>query len=147
MRVMLTIRAGHLAEAEGLAEDCARAGAAAGDTDWLGWYTAQILTIRWFQGRVAEMVDTASSIVNSPTLSVVDNSFIAVQAVACAAAEQTRQAQGALARITGRDLGDLPSSSSWLAAMTAVVVAAAMLDDAAAAAAPTGCSCPTPTCR
>ncbi len=134
MRVMLTIRAGHLTEAEALAEDCARAGAAAGDTDWLGWYTAQILTIRWFQGRVAEMVDTASSIVNSPTLSVVDNSFIAVQAVACAAAGQTRQAQGALARITGRDLGDLPSSSSWLAAMTAVIEAASMLDDAGTAA-------------
>ncbi len=133
MRVMLTIRAGHLGEAEALAESCARAGAAAGDTDWMGWYAAQLLTIRWFQGRIGELVDTATNIVNSPTLSAVDNSFVAAQAVAAAAAGQTRQARGALARITGRDLADLPTSSSWLAAMTAVVEAAALLDDPAAA--------------
>lgn len=133
MRVMLTIRAGHLAEAEALAETCARAGAAAGDTDWMGWYAAQILTIRWFQGRVGELVDTVSKIVNSPTLSIVDNSFVAAQAAACAAAGQTRQARGALARITGRDLAELPTSSTWLAAMTAVIEAAALLDDPAAA--------------
>ncbi len=133
MRVMLTIRAGRLTEAEALAETCARAGAAAGDTDWMGWYTAQVLTVRWFQGRVGELVDTISNIVNSPTLSVVDHSFVAAQAVACAAAGQTRQARGALARITGRDLADLPSSSSWLAAMTGTIEAAALLDDSTAA--------------
>jgi hypothetical protein len=134
MRVMLTIRAGRLTEAEALAETCARAGAAAGDTDWMGWYTAQVLIVRWFQGRIGELVDTVSNIVNSPTLSVVDNSFVAAQAVACAAAGQTRHARGALARITGSDLANLPTSSSWLAAMTAVVEAAALLDDPAAAA-------------
>jgi hypothetical protein len=133
MRVMLTIRAGHLTDAEALAETCARAGAAAGDTDWTGWYVAQVLTVRWFQGRVGELVDTVSNIVNSPTLSVIDNSFVAAQAVACAAAGQTRQARGALARIAGRDLADLPRSSSWLAAMTAVVEAAAILGDPAVA--------------
>jgi hypothetical protein len=133
MRVMLTIRAGRLAEAEVLAETCARAGAAAGDADWMGWYAAQVLTIRWFQGRVGELLDTVSTIVNSPTLSVVDHSFIAVQAVAYAATGQTRPARGALARMTGGGLDDLPSSSSWLAAMTAVVEAAALLDDRGAA--------------
>ena len=94
MRVMLTIRAGRLTEAEALAETCARAGAAAGDTDWMGWYTAQVLTVRWFQGRVGELVDTISNIVNSPTLSVVDHSFVAAQAVACAAAGQTGRPGG-----------------------------------------------------
>ena len=129
MRVMLTIRAGRLAEAEALAEDCARAGAAAGDADWMGWYAAQVLTIRWFQGRVDELLDTVSTIVNSPTLSVVDHSFVAVQALACAATGQNRLARGALARLAGRGLEDLPGSSTWLAAMTAVVEAAALLDD------------------
>ncbi len=129
MRVMLTIRGGHLREAEVLTEACARAGAAAGDTDWKGWYAAQLLTIRWFQGRVGELLDTVTAMVNSPTLSVVDNSFVAVQAVAAAAAGQTRLARGALARIVGRDLGDLLTSSSWLATMTVVVEAAALLDD------------------
>ncbi|WP_346125220.1 hypothetical protein [Micromonospora coerulea] len=133
MRVMLTIRAGHLTQAEVLAETCARAGGAAGHTDWMGWYAMQVLTVRWFQGRVGELVDTLSNIVNSPALSVVDNSFVAAQAVAFAAAGQTRQARGALARITGRDLADLPTSSSWLVAMTAVVEAAALLDDPTAA--------------
>ncbi|MFN8080706.1 MAG: hypothetical protein U0Q19_14210 [Kineosporiaceae bacterium] len=131
MRVMLTVRAGRLVEAEALAENCARAGAAAGDTDWMGWYAAQLLTVRWFQGRVGELVDTVATVVNSPTLSVVDHSFIAAQAVVCAAAGQTRQARGAVARIVGRDLGELPPSSSWLAAMTAVIEAAVLLDDAA----------------
>lgn len=131
MRVMITVRSGRLIEAEALAENCARAGAAAGDTDWMGWYAAQLLTVRWFQGRVGELVDTVSSVVNSPSLSVVDHSFIAAQAVVCAAAGQTRQARGALARIVGADLGELPHSSSWLAAMAAVIEAAALLDDAA----------------
>jgi len=134
MRVMLTIRAGRLADAEALAESCARAGAAAGDTDWMGWYAAQVLTVRWYQGRIGELVDTVSTIVNSPTLSVVDNSFVAAQAVACAAADQTRLARGALARITGRDLADLPTSSSWLATMTAVVEASALLEEPVVAA-------------
>lgn len=128
MQVMLTLRAGRLAEAESLAERCAQAGAAAGDTDWMGWYTAQLLTVRWFQGRLGELVHTVATIVDSPTLSVVDHSFIGVQAAACAAAGKTREARSALARIVGRSLGDLPSSSSWLAAMTAVIEAAAMLD-------------------
>src|SRR5207342_2212515 len=65
--------------------------------------------------------------------SVVDNSFVAAQAVACAAAGHTRQARGALARIIGRDLAELPTSSSWLAAMTAVIEAAGLLEDHAAA--------------
>ena len=137
IRVMLTVRAGALADAEALAEECARAGAAVGDTDWMGWYAAQLLTVRWYQGRIAEVVDTVASMVNSPSLSVVDSSFVAVQAVACAAAGQQRQARGALARICGPDgasLADLPPSSSWLVAVTAVIEAAALLEDPATAA-------------
>jgi hypothetical protein len=137
IRVMLTVRAGALSDAETLAEECARAGAAVGDTDWMGWYAAQLLTVRWYQGRIAEVVDTVASMVNSPTLSVVDSSFVAVQAAACAAAGQQRQARGALARICGPDgasLADLPPSSSWLVAITAVIEAAALLEDPATAA-------------
>jgi hypothetical protein len=133
MRVMLTIRAGHLTEAEALAETCARTGAAVGDAHWVGWHGAQLLAVRWFQGRVGELVGSVSNLVHSPALSIVDNSFFAAQAVACAAAGQTRRARGALARLTGRDLAELPRSSSWLMAMAAVVEAAALLDDPAAA--------------
>jgi len=129
MRVMLTIRAGHLVEAETLAEECARAGAAVGDADWLSWYAAHLITVRWFQGRIGELVDTVSNIVNSPALSVVDNSFVAAQAVACAAAGETRQARGALARIRGPDLADLPTSSTWLTTMATVIEATALLDE------------------
>jgi tetratricopeptide (TPR) repeat protein len=134
MRVMLTIRSGHLGEAEALAEICARAGAAAGDVDWMGTYTAHVLTVRRYQGRIAEMVDTLSNIVNSPALSAVDHSFVAAQAVACAAAGQLRRARGALARVIGPHQAELPMSSSWLAAMTATIEAAALLEDHAAAA-------------
>ncbi len=130
---MLTIRDGTLSEAEALAETCVRAGAASGDADGTPWCVAQLVAVRSFQGRVGDLVEPISTLVDSPNLSLVDSSFVAAQAVACAAAGQIPQAKGALARITGSDLKELPSSSSWLAAITAVIEAAALLDDSAAA--------------
>ncbi len=134
IRVMLTIRDGRLSEAEALAETCLRAGAAAGDADGTPWYMAQLVAVRWFQGRIGDLVDPISTLVNSPNLSIVDSSFVAAQAVAYASAGQIQQARGALARITGSDLEGPASSSSWLAAMTATIEAAALLNDAPAAA-------------
>jgi hypothetical protein len=133
MRAMLRIRAGELRDAESLAEDCARAGAAAGLADWMCWYTAQLYSIRWFQGRVGELADTVATIVNSPSVSVADHSLAAFGAVASAAAGQRRQARGALARLVGRDLADLPVSASWLVTIACVIEAAALLDDSAVA--------------
>lgn len=130
IEVMLTIRAGRLDQAETLADACAGRGAVAGDIDATGWHGAQLLAIRWYQGRLADLLPMLTELVHSPTLSAVDNSFFAALAVAAATVGDRRQAAGALATLCGRDLADLPRSSTWLVTMNGVVEAAHLLDDA-----------------
>ncbi|MFF3444050.1 hypothetical protein [Streptosporangium sp. NPDC002721] len=127
--VMLGIRAGRLEETETEAAACAERGRRAGDADAAGWYGAQMVAIRWYQGRIAELVPMLAEEVNSPTLSAVDNSYLAAPAVAAATAGDHRRAAGALARLRGGDLALLPRSSSWLVTMHGVVEAAHLLGD------------------
>ncbi len=134
IEVMLAIRDGRFAEAEDLAAVCVERGTAAGDLDAAGWYGAQLGTIRWYQGRIAELVPLLTELVDSPTLSVVDNSYFAGLAVAAAAAGDRRLAASMLARLHRRDLGELAHSSSWLTSMYGVVEAANLLGDAETAA-------------
>jgi hypothetical protein len=131
---MLAIRAGRLWEAERLAEECREQGARAGDADADAWYGAQLVAIRWHQGRLAELLPTLTEFVGMPTLSEVDNAFVAAVAVAAAQAGDRQGAAGALARLRGRSLADLPRSSSWLVALYGAVEAAYLLGDADAAA-------------
>ena len=86
IEVMLAIRAGRLEDAESLANVCATSGAAAGDIDSEWWPGAQLVTVRWYQGRLAELQPMLSERVNSPVLSAVDNSAVAALAVAAAQA-------------------------------------------------------------
>ncbi|MBF8187858.1 hypothetical protein ITP53_19380 [Nonomuraea sp. K274] len=132
--VMLTIRAGRFAEAEKRAGECLARGVAAGDLDAPAGYGGQLGAIRWFQGRVAELLPVLSDMVTSPTLSPVDNSYLAGLAVAAATAGDVRLAAGSLARLRGRDLSELPRSSTWLTSMYCVVEAAHLLQDADTAA-------------
>jgi hypothetical protein len=129
MEVMLAIRAGDLCEAEDLALRCARRGKEAGDVDVMGWHTAQLVAVRWYQGRIAELQPMLEELVHSPTLSAADNSLFAALAVAAAASGDLRTAAGVLARLSGRDFADLPRSSTWLVMMYGVVEAANMLGD------------------
>jgi hypothetical protein len=134
MEVMLSIRGGRLSEAEAMAGTCADRGAAAGDIDSAGWYAGQIAAIRWYQGRVAELIPMVTDLVNSPDLSEVDRSLLAVLAVSAATAGERRLAAGALARLRGQDLTVLPRSSTWLISMYGGIEAAYLLGDAGAAA-------------
>ncbi|MEV5413275.1 hypothetical protein AB0K60_31135 [Thermopolyspora sp. NPDC052614] len=134
MEVMLAIRAGRFDEAETLAGDCADRGAAAGDIDATGWYGGQIAAIRWFQGRLTELLPLLADMVNSPSLSAVDNSYLAGLAVAAANAGEHRLALSALARLRGRSLTALPRNSTWLTTMFGVAEAAYLLRDADVAA-------------
>jgi hypothetical protein len=109
---------------------CAKRGAAVGDIDAEGWQGGQLVAIRWYQGRLTELLPVLDELVHSPTLSATDNSFFAALAVAAALAGDRRKAAGALARLCGRDLADLPRSSTWLVTMHGVVEAAHLLDDA-----------------
>jgi hypothetical protein len=130
MDVMLAIRAGHLAEAESLAKICARSGAAAGDIDSEWWPGAQLVTIRWYQGRLGELLTMLRDQVQCPVLSAVDNSSVAALAVAAALGGDRQTAASSLAVLCGSDLASLPRSSSWLVTMNGIVEAAALLGDA-----------------
>ncbi len=136
---MLAIRAGHLDDAESLVTICAKQGATAGDIDTEWWPGAQLVTIRWYQGRLAELLPMLHEGVNSPTLSAVDNSAVAALAVAAALAGDRRTAASSLAELRADGLARLPRSSSWLVTMNGVVEAAYLLDDADIAAEGTTC--------
>lgn len=133
-RVMLAIRAGRFEEAERLAGECYELGVTAGDVDATGWYGGQLGAVRWYQGRVAELLPAMADLASSPTLSPIDNSYLAGLALAAAVSGDRRQAAGHLARLRGRDLGALPSSSTWLLSMYCVVETAHLLGDAETAA-------------
>ncbi len=134
MEVMLSIRAGRFAQAESMAATCAERGDLAGDVDALGWYCEHLGTIRWYQGRIGELVGVISDLAHSPIHSAVDSTYLAALAVAAATAGEHRLAVHMLARVLGRDLSDLPHSSSWLPTMYCVVEAAYLLHDTEAAA-------------
>ena len=128
--VMLAIRAGQFGQAEALAAVCARNGAAAGDVDHEWWSGAQLVTIRWYQGRLVELLPMLHDRVHSPVLSAVDNSAVAALAVAAALSGDRPQAASSLAALCGSDLADLPRSSSWLVTMNGIVEAAYLLEEA-----------------
>jgi hypothetical protein len=128
--VMLAIRAGRLDEAESLARGCAASGALAGDIDHGWWSGAQLVTIRWYQGRLGELLPTLHEQVHSPDLSAVDNSAVAALAVAAVLSGDPRTAASSLEALCGEDLGRLPRSSSWLVTMGGVVEAAYLLGHA-----------------
>lgn len=124
IEVMLAIRAGRLDEAESLARLCAESGAAAGDIDHEWWPAAQLVTIRWYQGRIAELQPMLSERVQSPALSPVDDSAVAALAVAAAVGGDARTAASCLAALCDRGLASLPRSSSWLVTMNGIIEAA-----------------------
>jgi hypothetical protein len=128
--VMLAIRAGRLDDAESLARACAASGAAAGDIDHEWWSGAQLVTIRWYQGRLAELLPALRNREHSPDLSAVDNSAVAALAVAAAQGGDLRTAASSLGVLCGSDLLGLPRSSSWLGTMNGIVETAALLGDA-----------------
>lgn len=134
LEVMLTIRAGRFDEAEKQAQACAELGETVGDADAMGWYGAHLVAIRWFQGRLDEVLPLLDRLVHSSTLSTVDNSYFAALAVAAAMAGDRRKAASALATLVGSDLAELPRSSTWMVSMNGIAEAAYRLGDAETAA-------------
>jgi hypothetical protein len=88
------------------------------------------VTIRWYQGRLAELLPVLQDQVRSPDMSAVDNSALAALAVAAAVSGDQRTAASSLATLCGDDLAGLPRASSWLATMDGIVEAAYLLDRA-----------------
>ncbi|HST84706.1 MAG TPA: BTAD domain-containing putative transcriptional regulator [Kineosporiaceae bacterium] len=129
MQVMLATRAGDFDRAEALAAECLAAGEACGDADAASWYSAQLLAIRWFQGRVTDLLPMLSGQVDSPDLSAIDEAHIAALAVAAAVGGGHREAAGALARLGRGDLTNIPMSSAWMVTLYGATEAAAKLAD------------------
>ena len=92
------------------------------------------MTIRWYQGRLTELLPMLHDRVHSPVLSPVDNSAVAALAVAAALSGDRPRAASALAELCGADLAALPRSSAWLVTMNGVVEAAYLLEEADVAA-------------
>ncbi|GIH09266.1 hypothetical protein Rhe02_73330 [Rhizocola hellebori] len=134
MKVMLAIRCGNFDAAERMADICAAKGQTAGDADAVGWHGAHLIAIRWYQGRLTELVPMLRLAIDSPALSTVDNSYLAALCAALAVRGDRLEAAALLARLRGNSLADLPQSSSWLITMYGIVEASALLGDAAVAA-------------
>jgi hypothetical protein len=127
--VMRLIRAGRLDEAEAAAEPCLRLGLEVGDADTTGYYGAQLLAIRWLQGRDAELAHLVGDLLSSASLAVVEYGFRASAVVVLARAGRHAAAEAALKPLRRLGLARLPTSSTWLAALAALVESAWLLDD------------------
>jgi tetratricopeptide (TPR) repeat protein len=132
--VTLAIRAGRLDEAERLAEECYRLGLDVGDADAFGWYGAQLLAIRWLQGRSDELLPLMRDLASSPSVAELNSGFQVAIAVLGAADGDRAATRAALASMRSGGLDALPPSSVWLATMLGVCEAAHVLGDADAAA-------------
>lgn len=133
MDVMRLIRAGRLAEAEAAAGPCLQLGLEVGDADATGFFGAQLLTIRWLQGRLAELIDLVVATTESATLATVDYGFRASTALVLASGGRMTEARAALEPLLENGLAALPRSSTWMAAMVGIAEAARLLNDRVAA--------------
>jgi hypothetical protein len=132
--VMLTMRAGRLSDAERMAEACLRLGTDVGDVDAANWYGAQLIAVRWAQGRLGELLGLVDELDQSGTVPELGGISTAALAAVAASAGDEVTARSALARLGAGRLGGLPRGSVWLVTMAAVCDAANALGDADAAA-------------
>ncbi|MEV4316265.1 AAA family ATPase [Actinocrispum sp. NPDC049592] len=130
MDVMRLIRAGRLAAAEEAAGPCLQLGIKVGDADATGYYGAQLMAIRWLQGRDAELAELVAATMASASLAVPEYGFRASAVMLLARGGRPAEARAALAPLLEIGLAQLPRSSTWLAAMVALVDAGVLLDDA-----------------
>jgi tetratricopeptide (TPR) repeat protein len=132
---MMLARAGRLDEAEQAAALAFERGTSAGDPDAPAYYGALIATLRWWQGRAAEILDVVRTIAASPRLGLNDHAYVAADGVLSATVGDLDAAEEALARLNAIGLGNVPRSSTWLTAQLLAVQAAYLLGDADTAAA------------
>lgn len=156
--VMLLIRDGRLDEAESRAAQAYEMGIEVGDADALAYYGAQLVIMRWLQGRSGEVLGLVAETAASPTLAAANHAFVAVNAALAADCGELDQARAALTRLRAaaaaapaaptapdddgtvalpsggvHDLDRIPSSSASLATLFSVIEAASVLGDAATA--------------
>ncbi len=114
MRVTVALRDGRLDEAEAMAIACHEVGMSAGDADASVYLYAQLGTIRWFQGRSAEIATLATAAADDPTLHPRDWSVRASVAMLNLEAGDATAARRLLDRVANDELPQ-PSSTSLVA--------------------------------
>jgi hypothetical protein len=133
LEVMLAVRSGDLEGAERLAVKCRELGDDVGDADAPGWFAAQLVAIRWFQGRGNELLPLLGELDQSATVAESSPALTAGIAAVAAGAGELEIARSALARLTSPGLDKLMSSSVWMLSLMAVCEAAHALGEADAA--------------
>lgn len=132
--VTMAMRDGDLVEAERLAERCFAIGAAAGDADAETWFGAQLLSIRWLQGRSAELLSLVRELDHAPAVGECNAAFAAATASVAAAAGDVELARHALAGLRARGIDVCAAASCSLITLAAVADAARTLGDSELAA-------------
>jgi tetratricopeptide (TPR) repeat protein len=129
--VMLLMRAGRLDEAEAAAVRCVSLGMDVGDADAPGYFGAQLLAMRWLQGRTDEILPMAREVAASPTIISIDRAYPASVAALAANAGpgHYEEARRELDKLLKEGLDTIPPSSTWLLTMFAVAEAAARLEE------------------
>ncbi len=134
--VMLLMRAGRLDDAEAAAMRCVNLGMDVGDADAPGYFGAQLLAMRWLQGRTDEILPMAREVAASPTIISIDRAYPASVAALAANAGPAHyeEARRELDKLLNEGLDTVAPSSTWLLTMFAVVEAAARLEEPESAA-------------
>jgi tetratricopeptide (TPR) repeat protein len=127
--VLVAIGQGRLAEAERDAGRCYELGERIGRVDAFAYVAAQLATMRWLQGRDAEMLEHVGEIATSPVLADTEFSVWALAACLAARAGEHDRARAVLHHGLPHRLTDLAPSGTWMVGLVALVEAAVALED------------------
>ena len=127
--VQRAIKQGRWAEAEEMAAVSLADGLEVGDLDARAYHAAQMLSIRWRQGRQVELRALVDDLAASPSIANGSVGFVAAQAAIAARAGDVDAARQALHRLPAGGVAAIPPGSGWLVAICALVEAADALDD------------------
>lgn len=134
LEAMTIARSGRFEEAEAAAARAAQRGSAVGDPDAPAYFGAMLAALRWWEGRVEEIIDLVRDISTSPRLGPNDHVYVAADALLSASLGDSDQAEETLARLNGIGLRTLPQSSSWMTTQFLVAETAYLVGDAETAA-------------
>jgi tetratricopeptide (TPR) repeat protein len=127
--VMRSLRRGEFDRAEALAVDALALGTAAGDADALAYYGAHLLTLRWMQGRVGELLEPIQAVIESSTLRRRDQIYHALLAYAHVLRGDHAVSRSVLDGLLIDGTGSIPEFSTWAGTVAILVETAAELGD------------------
>ena len=112
-----------------MAHKASTLGTAAGDADALSYFGAHLLGIRWVQGRLGEMLDSITSVIESSTLRGLDRIYPAALAYASALAGDRRAARETVDAILLDGIDAIPMFSTWSGTIAILLETARELED------------------